>query len=376
MNCSWVGVRGVRGDGGGGGGGGGWAVWWGRGVRICTTASGNSRRIFLRDLISKFKALILKEVESFHETELPLVFVSFSSFTKQSMVLLWAKHQKWATIIQCFKMLCVGQWKCFTESRELLLLVGLEQHNWFGPFWRSFPVTSTLDSKSGRIPPLACFVTWIWWNNSSHSLMVRHRPTSWQPAWNAVGGRRGSRIRVRHTCMAVKRPEPLGHRSGFSFLKYYSQCFYFFCVLTARKRSLRRLCFYTCLSVILFTGGRGGIPACLVGLQVHTQRGVEGSGWGVSRSTPGGKLRNLTRGSLQAQTQGGGWGVWPLGRGLQAKTQGEVEGSGQGVYPSMHWGRPPSPADGLLLRAVHILLECIFVGYYRPQWSWAKVMFL
>ena len=33
-------------------------------------------------------------------------------------------------------------------------------------------------------------------------------------------------------------------------------------LITARKRSLRRLCFYTCLSVILFTGGvpgpRGG----------------------------------------------------------------------------------------------------------------------
>ena len=34
--------------------------------------------------------------------------------------------------------------------------------------------------------------------------------------------------------------------------------------ITARKRSLRRLCFYTCLSVILFTGGvsaAGGVPA-------------------------------------------------------------------------------------------------------------------
>ena len=32
-------------------------------------------------------------------------------------------------------------------------------------------------------------------------------------------------------------------------------------VITARKRSLRRLCFYTCLSVILFTGG-GGVHGC------------------------------------------------------------------------------------------------------------------
>ena len=32
---------------------------------------------------------------------------------------------------------------------------------------------------------------------------------------------------------------------------------------TARKRSLQRLCFYTCLSVILFT--RGGLPQCMLG---------------------------------------------------------------------------------------------------------------
>ena len=32
--------------------------------------------------------------------------------------------------------------------------------------------------------------------------------------------------------------------------------FTFVIIITARKRSLRRLCFYTCLSVILFTGDR------------------------------------------------------------------------------------------------------------------------
>ena len=31
--------------------------------------------------------------------------------------------------------------------------------------------------------------------------------------------------------------------------------------VTARKRSLRRLCFYTCLSVILFTGGSASVHA-------------------------------------------------------------------------------------------------------------------
>ena len=48
-------------------------------------------------------------------------------------------------------------------------------------------------------------------------------------------------------------------------------------IFTARKRSLRRLCFYTCLSVILFTGGkylgryppRAGAPR-----QVHPQAGT------------------------------------------------------------------------------------------------------
>ena len=35
----------------------------------------------------------------------------------------------------------------------------------------------------------------------------------------------------------------------------YSSVFLLKCIFTVRKRSLRRLCFYTCLSVILFTGG-------------------------------------------------------------------------------------------------------------------------
>ena len=37
------------------------------------------------------------------------------------------------------------------------------------------------------------------------------------------------------------------------------------CILvTVRKRSLRRLCFYTCLSVILFMGGMHGCGGCVV----------------------------------------------------------------------------------------------------------------
>ena len=44
-------------------------------------------------------------------------------------------------------------------------------------------------------------------------------------------------------------------------------------VFTARKRSWRRLCFYTCLSVILFTG-----VTCVVG-GVCGREGMHGRGW-------------------------------------------------------------------------------------------------
>ena len=118
-------------------------------------------------------------------------------------------------------------------------------------------------------------------------------------------------------------------------------------VFTARKRSLRRLCFYTCLSV--HTGGwypsmhcrspgphpggklrglawgGGGSPGPHLGgklrglawggLQAHTCRGLQAHIWGVSRSTPGGISRPTPRGGfrptpsggLLAHTRGGGW---------------------------------------------------------------------
>ena len=75
-------------------------------------------------------------------------------------------------------------------------------------------------------------------------------------------------------------------------------------IFTVRKRSLRRLCFYTCLSVILFTGV------------------------GVPRPNPGGRLKGLARWGLHAYTQGGRLGVrglsrpMPGGRGAQAHTGG------------------------------------------------------
>ena len=40
-------------------------------------------------------------------------------------------------------------------------------------------------------------------------------------------------------------------------------------MFTARKRSLRRLCFYTCMSVILFTGGC--LPQCMLGYTPEEQ---------------------------------------------------------------------------------------------------------
>ena len=73
------------------------------------------------------------------------------------------------------------------------------------------------------------------------------------------------------------------------------------------------------MSRILFTGGGGGIPACIAGLQTHTQGEVEGSGLGGSPGPhpegevegsglggspgphPGGKLRGQP-GGFQAQT--------------------------------------------------------------------------
>ena len=45
-------------------------------------------------------------------------------------------------------------------------------------------------------------------------------------------------------------------------------------VITARKRSLLRLCFYTCLSVILFMGGGGGVPGQVPPLGRYTPRQV------------------------------------------------------------------------------------------------------
>ena len=77
------------------------------------------------------------------------------------------------------------------------------------------------------------------------------------------------------------------------------ECF----LVTARKQSLRRLCFYICLSVYRMGG-----------FQTHAWREVEGlAGEGGSRPTPRGRLRGLAGEGLQAHIQGGvqaqAWGV-------------------------------------------------------------------
>ena len=55
--------------------------------------------------------------------------------------------------------------KCFTvtglESRELLLLVELEQYNWFSPFCKVISGVLNAGFEVREDPPLACFVTRI-----------------------------------------------------------------------------------------------------------------------------------------------------------------------------------------------------------------------
>ena len=107
-------------------------------------------------------------------------------------------------------------------------------------------------------------------------------------------------------------------------------------LITAHKRSLRRLCFYTRLSV--HRGGwGGGIPACLAGLQdggCVSQNALHGS-----RPKPRGSLRGLAWGVSRPTPRG----VWltPRGEGAPGPHQ-------EGVCVSQHALRqiPPHTADG------------------------------
>ena len=103
-------------------------------------------------------------------------------------------------------------------------------------------------------------------------------------------------------------------------------------VIAARKRSLRRLCFYTCLSVL-----KGGwYPS----MPCRSPGGVSQHALQVSRPTPKGELEGSGQGGLQTYT----WGVSsPHLEGLQAHTQG---GS-----PGPHLGGVSRPTPGRCLQA-------------------------
>ena len=117
-------------------------------------------------------------------------------------------------------------------------------------------------------------------------------------------------------------------------------------LITTRKRTLRRLYFYTCLSVILFTGGcvsrphpRGRLGSLPGGCLGPHPGGGWGSGWGgvqahnqgVSRPTPGG-------GCVQAHT----WG------GVSRLTPGRVQTQAHGgcIPACTEADTPPTPAYG------------------------------
>ena len=107
-----------------------------------------------------------------------------------------------------------------------------------------------------------------------------------------------------------------------------------FFLFTARKRSLRRLCFYTCLSVILFTGGE--VPG-----QVHPP----------GRYTPLGRYT-----PPRAGTPPDRYPPWAGTLPWQAHPQGR--------YTPWQIHQPPEQCmlgDTGNKRAVRILLECILV---------------
>ena len=114
-------------------------------------------------------------------------------------------------------------------------------------------------------------------------------------------------------------------------------------VITARKRSLRRLCFYTCLSV--HWGGVLSGPG-------------PGGGWGV---WPGGMSRSMPRfevgglaGGVQAHTQGG-WMSRPTPRGSRGNGGVSRPRPGECIPACTEADTPP--ADGY------------FCGWYASYWN-------
>ena len=110
--------------------------------------------------------------------------------------------------------------------------------------------------------------------------------------------------------------------------------------ITARKRSLRRLCFYRCLSV-----HRGGVHGCsgghawlLQGGSVHgcSQGGMHGCSWGACVVAPGGACMVTLGGTCMVDPGGRAWFFW--------------------------W-------DTVNERAIRILLECILVLRLEIQFT-------
>ena len=121
---------------------------------------------------------------------------------------------------------------------------------------------------------------------------------------------------------------------------------------------MRRLCFYTCPSVILFTGA--GVPG-----QVHPPSGTRYTPWAGTPPRAGtspGQIHSPGRDTPWAGTLSPPPGqVHPLGRYIPwAGTPPEQ------VHP---WAGTPSPPLGeqrwLLQRTVRILLECILVLFTK-----------
>ena len=110
-----------------------------------------------------------------------------------------------------------------------------------------------------------------------------------------------------------------------------------FSIVTARKRSLRRLCFYRCLSV-----HRGWFSI----RGVSPSGGVLHPGGGVVLHPDGGVVLHPGGFSIRGVLHLGGFSIWggsPSGRGV------------------LHPGGVLHPVN---VRAVRILLECILVPTY------------
>ena len=157
---------------------------------------------------------------------------------------------------------------------------------------------------------------------------------------------------------------------GFSYLNTISQTTSKCRIITARKRSLRRLCFYTCVSVILFTEGEY-LNRYPPGRYTHPgQVHPPGPGTPPGQVSPPGPGTPPSPDQVHPQDQ-----VHPMGPGTPPWDQVHPPkpGTPPGTRDTPHrpgtppWpGTPPSSACWEIQankRAVRILLECILVYY-------------